>query len=69
MTDSRINARPALVGEHMVPLSISEGFEAEAKAWRMVAQDLAQGYSGSDNIQFQSGLADYDELVEYYGKP
>jgi hypothetical protein len=53
----------------MVPLSISEGFEAEAKAWRMVAQDLAQGYSGSDNIQFQSGLADYEELVEYYGKP
>lgn len=69
MTDSRINARPALVGEHMVPLTISEGFEAEAKAWRMVAQDLVRGYSKCDNIQFQSGLADYESLVEYYDKP
>ena len=67
ITESRISARPALVGEHMVPLSVSEEIEAEARAWRMVAEDLANGYREFDNIKFRSGLADFDEMVEFYG--
>ena len=67
MTESRISARPALVGEHMVPLSVSEDIEAEARAWRMVAEDLAKGYQDKDTIRLHGGLADFDELVEFYG--
>ena len=67
MTESRISARPALVGEHMVPLSVSEDIESEARVWRMVAEDLANGYREFDGIKFRSGLADYDALVEFYG--
>ncbi len=66
ITESRISARPALVDEHMVPLSVSEELEAEARAWKMVAQDLAKGYREFDHVKFQSGLADYDALVEFY---
>ena len=67
MTESRISARPALVGEHMVPLSVSEDIEAEARAWRMVAEDLANGYRDKDTIRLHGGLADFDEMVEFYG--
>ena len=67
ITESRISARPALVGEMMVPLTVSEELEAEARAWRMVAEDLAKGYLEFDNIKFRSGLADFDALVEFYG--
>ena len=67
MTESRISARPALVGEHMVPLSVSEDIEAEARAWRIVAEDLAKGYRDADTIRLHGGLADYDEMVEFYG--
>ena len=67
ITESRISARPALVGEHMVPLSVSEDIEAEARAWRMVAEDLAKGYRETDTIRLHGGLADYDEMVEFYG--
>lgn len=67
MTESRISARPALVGEHMVPFTVSEELEAKARAWRMVAEDLANGYREFDNIKFKSGLADYDDLIEFYG--
>ena len=66
ITESRISARPALVDEHMVPLAVSEELEDEARAWRMVAQDLAKGYREFDRVKFQSGLADYDSLVEFY---
>ena len=68
MTESRISARPALVGEHMVPLSVSEDIEAEARAWRMVAEDLAKGYRDKDTIRLHGGLADFDEMVEFYGE-
>ena len=67
MSESRMAARFAMVGEMMVPLSVSEGIEAEARAWRMVAEDLAKGYLEFDNIKFKSGLADFDALVEFYG--
>lgn len=67
MTESRISARPALVGEHMVPLATSEEIEAQARAWRMVAEDLAKGYRDKDTIRLYGGLADYDALVELYG--
>ena len=67
MTESRISARPALVGEHMVPLSVSEDIEAEARAWRMIAEDLAKGYRDKDTIRLHGGLADFDEMVEFYG--
>jgi hypothetical protein len=50
----------------MVPLAVSEELEDEARAWRMVAQDLAKGYREFDRVKFQSGLADYDSLVEFY---
>ena len=68
MTGSRMNARFAMVGELMVPLAISESYEAEARAWRMVAEDIARGYRDKDTIRLHSGLADYDELVEKYGE-
>ena len=68
MTESRISARPALVGEHMVPISVSENIEAEARAWRMIAEDLAKGYRETDTIRLHGGLADYDEMVEFYGE-
>ena len=67
MTESRMAARFATIGEMMVPLSVSEDIEAEARAWRMVAEDLAKGYLEFDNIKFKSGLADFDALVEFYG--
>ena len=67
MTESRMAARFALVGEKMVPLSVSEDIEAEARAWRMVAEDLAKGYRDKDTIRLHGGLADFDELVEFYG--
>ena len=67
MTESRISARPALVGEHMVPISVSENIEAEARAWRMIAEDLAKGYRDKDTIRLYGGLADFDEMVEFYG--
>lgn len=67
MTESRMAARLAMVGKMMVPLSVSEAYEAEAKAWRMVAEDLAKGYRDADTIRLHGGLADYDELVEEYG--
>jgi hypothetical protein len=60
-------ARFAMVGEMMVPLATSEDIEAEARAWRMVAEDLANGYRKPDTIRLHGGLADYDELVELYG--
>ena len=66
MTESRMAARFAIVGEMMVPLSVSEDIEAEARAWRMVAEDLAKGYREADTIRLHAGLADYDELVEFY---
>ena len=68
MTGSRMNARFAMVGELMVPLPISESYEAEARAWRMVAEDIARGYRDKDTIRLHGGLADYDELVEKYGE-
>ena len=68
MTESRISARPALVGEHMVPISVSENIEAEARAWRMIAEDLAKGYRDKDTIRLHGGLADYDEMVDFYGE-
>ena len=66
MTESRMAARFATVGEMMVPLSVSESYEAEARAWRMCAEDLAKGYREADTIRLHGGLADYDELVEFY---
>ena len=66
MTESRMAARFALVGEMMVPLATSEGIEAEARAWRMIAEDIAKGYRDADTIRLHGGLADYDELVEFY---
>jgi hypothetical protein len=67
VTESRMAARFAMVGEMMVPLSVSEDIEAEARAWRMVAEDLAKGYRKPDTIRLHGGLADYDEMVEFYG--
>ena len=67
MTESRMAARFAMVGEMMVPLATSEDIEAEARAWRMIAEDLAKGYRGKDTIRLHGGLADYDEMVEFYG--
>ena len=67
MTESRMAARFAMVGEMMVPIATSEKIEAEARAWRMVAEDLAKGYRDADTIRLHGGLADYDELVELYG--
>ena len=66
MTESRMAARFAMVGEMMVPLATAEKIEAEARAWRMVAEDLAKGYREADTIRLHGGLADYDELVEFY---
>ena len=66
MTESRMAARFATIGEMMVPLSVSEDIEAEARAWRMVAEDLVKGYREADTIRLHGGLADYDELVEFY---
>ncbi len=66
MTGSRMSARFAMVGELMVPLAISESYEAEAKAWRMVAEDIARGYRDLDTIRLHGGLADFDELVKSY---
>ena len=66
MTESRMAARFATIGEMMVPLSVSEDIEAEARAWRIVAEDLAKGYRDADTIRLHGGLADYDELVEFY---
>lgn len=68
ITGSRMNARFAMVGELMVPLPISESYEAEARAWRMVAEDLARGYRDKDTIRLHGGLADFNELVEFYGE-
>jgi len=68
ITGSRMNARFAMVGELMVPLPISESYEAEAKAWRMVAEDLAKGYRDLDTIRLHGGLADFDELVKSYSE-
>ena len=67
-TGSRLNARFAMVGELMVPLAISESYEAEARAWRMVAEDIAKGYRDKDTIRLHGGLADFDELVKSYGE-
>ena len=67
-TGSRMSARFAMVGELMVPLPVSESYEAEARAWRMVAEDLAKGYKNKDTIRLHGGLADFDELVEFYGE-
>ena len=67
MTESRMAARFAMVGEMMVPLATSEDIEAEARAWRMVAEDIAKGYRDADTIRLHGGLADYDEMVEFYG--
>jgi hypothetical protein len=67
MTESRMAARFALVGEKMVPLATSEDIEAEARAWRMIAEDLAKGYRDKDTIRLHGGLADFDEMVEFYG--
>ena len=69
MTESRMAARFAMVGEMMVPLATAEKIEAEARAWRMVAEDLAKGYRETrrDTIRLHAGLADFDELVEFYG--
>ena len=63
MTGSRLSKRFPMVGELMVPLPVSESYEAEAKAWRMVAEDLAKGYRNKDTIRLHGGLADFDELV------
>ena len=68
MTGSRMAARLPMLGELMVPLPISESYEAEAKAWRMVAEDIARGYRNLDTIRLHGGLADFDELVEFYGE-
>jgi hypothetical protein len=68
ITGSRMSARFAMVGEMMVPLAISEAYEAEARAWRMVAEDLAKGYRDLDTIRLHGGLADFDDLVEMYGE-
>ncbi len=68
MTGSHMSARFAMVGEMMVPLSISESYEAEARAWRMVAEDIARGYRDLDTIRLHGGLADFEELVEFYGE-
>ena len=68
MTGSRMSARFAMVGELMVPLPISEAYEAEARAWRMVAEDIAKGYRNLDTIRLHGGLADFEELVEQYGE-
>ena len=68
ITGSRMSARFATVGELMVPLPISESYEAEARAWRMVAEDIAKGYRDLDTIRLHSGLADFNELVEFYGE-
>ena len=67
MTESRMAARFAMVGEMMVPLATSEDIEAEARAWRMIAEDLANGYRDKDTIRLYGGLADFDEMVEFYG--
>jgi hypothetical protein len=67
MTESRMAARFAMVGEMMVPLATSEEIEAEARAWRMIAEDLAKGYRDKDTIRLHGGLADFDEMVEFYG--
>jgi len=68
ITGSRMNARFAMVGELMVPLSVSESYEAEARAWRMVAEDIARGYRDKDTIKLHGGLADFDELMKSYGE-
>ncbi len=68
MTGSRLSKRFPMVGELMVPLAISESYEAEAKAWRMVAEDIAQGYRNKDTIRLHGGLADFDELMKSYGE-
>ena len=68
MTESRMAARFAMVGEMMVPLATSEDIEAEARAWRMIAEDLAKGYRETDTIRLHGGLADFDEMVEFYGE-
>jgi hypothetical protein len=68
MTSSRLSARFAMVGEMMVPLSVSEELEAEARAWRMVAEDIVKGYRDLDTIRLHGGLADFDDLVEQYGE-
>jgi len=68
MTGSRMAARLPMLGELMVPLPISESYEAEAKAWRMVAEDIARGYRNLDTIRLHGGLADFEELVEFYGE-
>jgi len=68
MTGSRMAARLPMLGELMVPLPISESYEAEARAWRMVAEDIARGYRNLDTIRLHGGLADFDELVEFYGE-
>jgi hypothetical protein len=57
-----------MVGELMVPLPISEAYEAEARAWKMVAEDIVKGYRDKDTIRLHGGLADFDELVEMYGE-
>jgi len=57
-----------MLGELMVPLSVSEEYEAEARAWRMVAEDLANGYRDKDTIRLHGGLADFDELVKSYSE-
>ena len=67
MTESRMAARFAMVGEMMVPLATAEDIEAEARAWRMIAEDLAKGYRDKDTIRLYGGLADFDEMVEFYG--
>ena len=68
MTGSRLSKRFPMVGELMVPLPVSESYEAEAKAWRMVAEDIARGYRNLDTIRLHGGLADFEELVEFYGE-
>jgi len=68
MTGSRLSKRFPMVGELMVPLPVSESYEDEAKAWRMVAEDIARGYRNKDTIRLHGGLADFDELVEFYGE-
>ena len=68
MTGSRMAARLPMLGELMVPLPISESYEAEARAWRMVAEDIARGYRNLDTIRLHGGLADFEELVEFYGE-
>ncbi len=68
MTGSRLSKRFPMVGELMVPLPISESYEAEARAWRMVAEDIARGYRNLDTIRLHGGLADFDELVKSYGE-